>query len=664
MRQKSILNGLAASLLLVIATRSAWSGARQLTLRERVELGKAATALVEATRDGRAQGTGSAFCVHETGLFVTNRHVLLTRRPRSTRDDVRKIPIVKTVTLVLSPNERGQQEVDAQVLRVSDDFDLALLRAAGANRSFSRLALGSVEGLMEMTEVAAFGFPFGKALAVNRGSYPSVSVNTGRVTSLRKKGGDLSRIQVDAVLNPGNSGGPIIDAEGKAIGVVVSGVLGMGVNFAIPVSKVRQFLSRPEIIFTPPVLDHANQHELVEFQAKAVFFSPPKEPLALQMVLDTGAGGPRRYKMATSGGVHRVKTVPIPPRKGPLVLRIEARYPDGHVKGTVKDCTFGVGKKQIKLSQVSFLRFEPEAEVALNDGETLRGEVSGLSVVPVTFGEQSLRLKLDAASTVEVDSPSVVDAVICTIIARQANREVGRITTPVYVGGAARDRCLKLPGGHAYLRAAHHQSLDLTDTFTIAFWIKLADRQSQKYIITKRQLAPAYDDYAVIYGFTQGKFAFYSESYSGSRPTTRLKTPVSDTSWHHVAWTYDGSVITGYLDGKADVSAKRTFRIRNRAVDFYFTNPGHGDYAQSVDGLLDEVCLWNRPLSDEEIVGAMYRGLTGKEKGLVLYYRFDRAVAGNRIRDLSRHKNHGELHGKASLVPSDRRKSPAPRDVR
>ena len=69
-------------------------------------MGKAATALVEVSAQGKPLGTGSAFCVHAAGLFVTNRHMLLTRRPRSTRDDMRKIPLVKRATPVLSPTAR------------------------------------------------------------------------------------------------------------------------------------------------------------------------------------------------------------------------------------------------------------------------------------------------------------------------------------------------------------------------------------------------------------------------------------------------------------------------------------------------------------------------------------------------------------------------------
>jgi hypothetical protein len=440
MRRQSILNSLTTGFLLVFGARSAWCGGKELTLKERVALGKAATALVEMTQGGQAYASGSAFCVHEAGLFVTNRHVLLTPHPRSSSEDARQIPLVKSVTLVLRPGETDQQEVKAQVLRVSDDLDLALLRVEGAERTFSPLALGTVDGLVETAEVMAFGFPFGKALAVDRGSYPSISVNSGRITSLRRKDGALNQIQLDAVLNPGNSGGPVLDTRGEVIGVVVSGILGMGVNFAIPVSHLRQFLSRPEILFTPPALKQDNQHDLVEFRAKAVSLLSPTEPLALQLTLETGVGKPRRYDMKLIGGIHCVKAVPIPPREGPLLLRMAARYENGSMSGTVEDRSFKIGQKQIKLSEVSSLRLGAETEAVLHSGERLRGGVSGLDVVPITFGAQSLRLNLTNAIEASVSSPSEIGSLVCAIVAFTGDKEVARLTRTIDIGGGGLTR--------------------------------------------------------------------------------------------------------------------------------------------------------------------------------------------------------------------------------
>src|SRR5262245_52126678 len=196
---------------------------------EIVKAAKPATALVDLKPH-----YGSAFCVHPSGLFMTSEHVVRTAGPGS------------SVKLILDAGLKTEKVLKAKVLRVSSQLDLALLQADDAEKLPS-LPLGADDKLVEVAEVIAFGFPFGVALAKD-GNYPTISVNVGSVTSLRRDGaGELHRIQLDAVLNPGNSGGPVLDNTGKVIGVVVSGIKGAGINMAIPVSHVHKFVSKPEI---------------------------------------------------------------------------------------------------------------------------------------------------------------------------------------------------------------------------------------------------------------------------------------------------------------------------------------------------------------------------------------------------------------------------------
>src|SRR5262249_11337538 len=140
---------------------------------------------------------GSAFCVHPSGLFVTNEHVL-----RGAEGG--------TVQLVLNSGEKSQRVLSAKVARSTKEPDLALLRVESQD-PLPALPLGTSEGLVELMEVVAFGFPFEDILALSKGEFPAISVNSGSVTSLRRKAGELHLVQVDVVLNPGNSGGPVLD---------------------------------------------------------------------------------------------------------------------------------------------------------------------------------------------------------------------------------------------------------------------------------------------------------------------------------------------------------------------------------------------------------------------------------------------------------------------
>lgn len=195
-----------------------------------VDRAKHATALVEITLNNE-RGFGSAFCIDSSGLFITNAHVAGAHGAHKG----------EKIRLVLHPSETNEHIVQARVLRIGADLDLAVLQSdEPLPASTATVELGVIDNLDETQEVTAFGYPFGNLLAMEKNSFPSVSVNLGHVTSLRKKGGELEVIQVDASLNPGNSGGPVLDETGRVIGVVRAGVPGSGVSFAIPVSLARK----------------------------------------------------------------------------------------------------------------------------------------------------------------------------------------------------------------------------------------------------------------------------------------------------------------------------------------------------------------------------------------------------------------------------------------
>ena len=185
---------------------------------EVIRKAKSATALVVLPS---ARGFGSAVCLDEAGYFLTNEHVVRSSGSSS-------------VTLVLAAGEDDQQVVEAEVVRRDKEKDLALLKANG-KRNYTPLELGLDTELVETQTLIAFGYPFGTALKVKEKEYPSISVNVGRITALRRNKGKLEQIQTDAQVNPGNSGGPVITTDGKVVAIVRSGLLRTGVNFTIPV---------------------------------------------------------------------------------------------------------------------------------------------------------------------------------------------------------------------------------------------------------------------------------------------------------------------------------------------------------------------------------------------------------------------------------------------
>jgi S1-C subfamily serine protease len=172
--------------------------------------------------------SGSGCLVAEPGVVLTNAHVLGmfdadSRPPRS-------------IAVVIDGGERSSQTVPAKLLGIDRRADLAALRVEGKNLP-TPLALGISAKLRETQEIYVFGFPFGKRLGTN------VTVTKASVSSLRKENDQLKEIQLHGGVHQGNSGGPVVDDQGRLVGVAVSTVSGTTIGFAIPAEHVAGFLA-------------------------------------------------------------------------------------------------------------------------------------------------------------------------------------------------------------------------------------------------------------------------------------------------------------------------------------------------------------------------------------------------------------------------------------
>src|SRR5262249_31744684 len=154
----------------------------------------------------------------------------------------------------------------------------------------------------------------------------------------RDQKGALNRIQVDGALNPGNSGGPVMARDNKVVGVVVSGIKGAGINMAIPVSHVRRFLEKPEIILFAPAVEPKDKTLPVEFKAVVASVLPPDIAYAIELVLNTG-DGERHFPMKLETGKYIAKAAPFREEKDNHP-RIEVRFPEGVLTSPVENASF------------------------------------------------------------------------------------------------------------------------------------------------------------------------------------------------------------------------------------------------------------------------------------------------------------------------------------
>ena len=203
----------------------------------------------------------------DTAYIVTNHHVvdpaifgLLDRqrqpmpRPRSGGDSPspsadpspRRIASpcnACSVTVVFHSGTPREKSASAEVLAADFQRDLAVLEGQWRPGVARALAITRPPQLVETLPVYILGFPFGEVLSTSKGS-PAITVGKGLISSLRMgDDGELAIVQIDGSLNPGNSGGPVVDSQGRLIGVAVATIRGgNGVGMAIPGAELTRVL--------------------------------------------------------------------------------------------------------------------------------------------------------------------------------------------------------------------------------------------------------------------------------------------------------------------------------------------------------------------------------------------------------------------------------------
>ncbi len=145
------------------------------------------------------------------------------------------------VTVVFDSGTRAERVARAAIVATDSDHDLAILKTPLPNDSPQPIDCSHELKITETMPVYTFGFPFGEELSANKKN-PAVTVGKASVSSLRlDDAGELARVQIDGALNPGNSGGPVVDSRGQLLGVAVES-FGNGVGLAIPYKQVQKML--------------------------------------------------------------------------------------------------------------------------------------------------------------------------------------------------------------------------------------------------------------------------------------------------------------------------------------------------------------------------------------------------------------------------------------
>jgi serine protease Do len=184
---------------------------------------RARSALVQISNGSGGNGAGTIW--HPAGLIVTNAHVVtqFTRRGAS---------LSRTLTVTL-PDGRA---LPATVLAADPERDLAALSVLAED--LPTIELGNSRALQPGDWVMAVGHPWGVEGAVTGGIVIGIG---SALPELPQSGKDW--IAVSLHMRPGHSGGPLVDVDGRLVGINTM-IAGPDVGFAIPLHEVKAFLKR------------------------------------------------------------------------------------------------------------------------------------------------------------------------------------------------------------------------------------------------------------------------------------------------------------------------------------------------------------------------------------------------------------------------------------
>jgi serine protease Do len=195
-----------------------------------------------------ASGLGSGFFINKQGYLITNFHVIAGEKKISVTQFLQENKVLRRIV-----------HKEVEIVATAPFHDLVVLRLEDFDTEITPVIFAPEENMNIGETVFAIGNPLGLERTVTEGVLSQTHRNFGGILYL----------QVDAPVNPGNSGGPLFNARGQVIGIINMGVPSMeGLNFAIPARHAKYILEHID----------AFAYDATNPESGFVYPDPPRRP--------------------------------------------------------------------------------------------------------------------------------------------------------------------------------------------------------------------------------------------------------------------------------------------------------------------------------------------------------------------------------------------------
>jgi len=422
-----------------------------------VDAARKATALVATSRGA----LGTAFCIDPQGLFLTldevasppsvsvsthleyetvrlsgnsptpsasvSTHVEYETLGGLSRTREERSRETSPMVVCLNLGRPDVKQLRVRVLWRDRDSRLVLLKA-DSKEPLPALELASNGKVAPRMEAIALGLAsVGRIAGFVSSPTPTVRARPGRVISVREKGDRPWLFQLDTTPPQGYSGGPVLDEQGRVIGVIVVGLPGTDIHYIVPADATSAPFAAVAMDFEPPPLLYRDRHTPRDWTVRVYSKAPLGNDASVEIRLGRGTSARNFPARLTGNRVYTARVVPVALGEAdPVGLTLESK-PEP-IRATVADRKVRVGETAVRLSELRRIESGATPNALAVDGRRFAGPVTGLDGLEVRQGRQGVVFDARRSPVVSIECPAPdAEPIDAEVVVKKGGNVLGRV---------------------------------------------------------------------------------------------------------------------------------------------------------------------------------------------------------------------------------------------